>query len=792
MIPGLDLYNQFILWRPEKTPEGKINKIPCDTSGWPINPHNPAAWNSAAIAGQAAASAAAHLNMGIGFVFTENDPFFFLDIDHAWNGSGEWSELARAMFDRFKGCAIERSQSGAGAHIFGIGRPPEGAKKKNTAAGVELYYQGRFVALTGHGLEGSALTDAQAAVDATVAEFFASEPAAGGGVEILPADWNRGPDPDWRGPEDDQALIARMTARISAAAAFGQVASPAELWRADAAALGRAYPHPSRPYDASGADLALACHLAYWTGRDPARMERIFNLSALARDKWRDRPDYRVMTILKACNLTQSTAGSGFWAAPTDPPAPAAGAITAPAGDAGPAGSLPATHRAGAQILTLREQENLFRGCVYIREAHRVYTPDGSLLRPDQFRAAFGGYTFVMDALNDRTSRNAWEAFTENQGIFFPRVHNLCFRPERTPGEILHEEGRDLINIYTPIETPATPGDPAPFLDHLARILPEARDREILIAYLAALVQFPGVKFQWAPLIQGMEGNGKSLIIRAMAEAIGHRYTHLPNAADIHNKFNAWIEGRLFIGVEEVYTQERQEALESLKPLITNDRVEVQGKGLDQRTGDNRANFILCSNHKDAIRKTATDRRYCVFYTAQQRAGDLERHGLTGAYFPRLYAWLKGGGFAIVTHYLRTYQIPDALNPAGMAHRAPATSSTDEALAMGLGGLEQEILEAVEEGRAGFRGGWISSAALDRLLEDRRSGIRRISHSKRRDLLAGLGYCPHPGLPDGRAAVPVTAEGNSRPRLFIRSGSDLAAEIDPTWAYQIAQGYPTF
>src|SRR3546814_2632418 len=49
-------------------------------------------------------------------------------------------------------------------------------------------------------------------------------------------------------------------------------------------------------------------------------------------------------------------------------------------------------------------------------------------------------------------------------------------------------------------------------------------------------------------------------------------------------------------------------------------RVEIQAKGQDQVTGDNRANFILTSNHKDAIVKTVNDRRYCVLFTAQQRS----------------------------------------------------------------------------------------------------------------------------------------------------------------------------
>lgn len=52
--------------------------------------------------------------------------------------------------------------------------------------------------------------------------------------------------------------------------------------------------------DESRADMALMMHLAWWTDRDPARMERVFGRSMLARrEKWK-RHDYRERTIRRA------------------------------------------------------------------------------------------------------------------------------------------------------------------------------------------------------------------------------------------------------------------------------------------------------------------------------------------------------------------------------------------------------------------------------------------------------------------------------------------------------------
>ena len=56
--------------------------------------------------------------------------------------------------------------------------------------------------------------------------------------------------------------------------------------------------------DHSKADYALSKHLAYILGDDPSAIDRLFRQSALMRDKWADRADYRDATISKAIGST--------------------------------------------------------------------------------------------------------------------------------------------------------------------------------------------------------------------------------------------------------------------------------------------------------------------------------------------------------------------------------------------------------------------------------------------------------------------------------------------------------
>lgn len=778
-LQALGAFAQFMLWKGVPNGKGGTNKFPVDPRTLQVaNAHDPSIW----LPQEKAVALHQATGLGVGFVFTKADPFFFLDIDKCYDETAKsWSPLALELLSRFDGAGVEVSQSGKGLHIFGTGTcPPHGCK--NIALGLELYTEGRFVALTGTTTGGDAALDCGDRLPALVRDYFPQT------ATLAPSEWSYEPVPEWAGPEDDAQLIELMLgAKTSAASAFGGRASVRDLWEANEQALADTYPDTEgdRAWDGSSADMALCSHLAFYTGKDCERIERLFNLSGLVRDKWEERDDYRHRTILGAISLCQNVYGEKpktdpMNATPVEPVAPMAAphsSATPPAAPTAP--QAPAVEvmghdatvamREGFQYLALDQQRRHFAGCVYIQDIHRVFTPEGCKLKPEQFKTTYGGYVFALDAMNDKVTKNAWEAFTESQGIKFPKAHRLCFRPDLPAGSVVPYEGLTGANSYVPIPIKRVKGDVSPFLDHLAKLLPVEHDRAILLAYMAACVQHPGVKFQWTPLMQGMEGNGKTLLATCLAEAIGHRYTHIQAAQDLGNQFNAWVQDNMLVVVEEVHVSDRREMLDALKPLITNARVGVQGKGVDQSTGDNCANFFMFSNHKDAILKTRTDRRFCVFYTAQQEPEDMEAAGMGGDYFTRFWDWARqDDGFAKITEFFHTYDIPAELNPARACHRAPATSSTAEAVALSIGGVEQEILEAIEEGRTGFAGGWISSMAFDRFLAERRND-KRVPQNKRKGVLRALGYEPHPGLPDGRANSVVALDGG-KPRLYVRSG----------------------
>jgi len=762
-LAPLGAFNQFILWI-----MAGDKKLPIDyRTGEVADAHDPNVWLTA---DEAIAVSQAY-GAGVGFVFTGKDPFFFLDIDKCLEPDGvTWSPLAMDLLSRLPGAAVEVSQSGRGLHIFGTGTPPSGHANKNISLGIELYTKERFVALTGTNAIGSADTVCDAYLPYLTALYFPPREIVG------VTEWTDSPVPEWNGPKDDEELIAKMLKAGGASAAFGGKATFKDLWIANEDALSVAYPDTEgqRTYDGSSADAALAQHLAFWTGKDCERMDRLMRRSALVRDKW-EREDYLRRTIIRSVSMQKEVYGT------KEKP------VKVPIESASSAMVKEAQIVSGYQYLHASLQIEFFKGCVYIQDSHRVLVPNGALLKSEQFNATYGGYVFQLDETGDKTTRKAWEAFTESQVVRYPKAESACFRPDLQPGGIVEIDGRTLVNTYVPIMTPSLQGDPGPFLTHLRKLLPDTRDQEILLSYMAACVQYKGVKFQWTPLIQGAEGNGKTLLTRCVAAAIGDKYTHFPPANEITEKFNAWLFDKLFIGVEDVYVADhKKEVIEVLKPMITNNKLAKRAMQMDQVTADVCANFMLNSNHKDAIRKTRTDRRFAVFYTAQQTEEDIVRDGMDGDYFPKLYAWLRSGGYAIVHAYLGTYQIKDEFNPATNCMRAPITSSTAEAIMSSVGSVEQIIIGAIEEGRVGFAGGWVSSVAVERLLQETRNAAK-IPHNKRRELMQSLGYDWHPALHDGRVNNPILLDENKKPRLFVKNGSILAKNL--TTAAEVQKHY---
>jgi len=285
----------WVCWRLEPDDEGRLAKVP-HVARDGRNPHRddghyhaastrPKTWRSFDEALQHAPRFD-----GIGIMFA--DGLCGVDLDHCRDPkTGELEPWARVAVEEL-GSYTEASPSGTGVHVLLLADLPPGRRRKGS---VEVYGPGspRFFTLTGAHLAGTPTTvqdrnDELAAFHARVlGESRRPTVASCPSTPSAPISF------------DDEILLAKARG-ASNGAKFVALFDRGET---------TAYSHPNK--DGTGndgrseADLALACHLSFWACGNPARIDRLFRMSALYRSKW-ERPDYREQTIQQALQMVSA------------------------------------------------------------------------------------------------------------------------------------------------------------------------------------------------------------------------------------------------------------------------------------------------------------------------------------------------------------------------------------------------------------------------------------------------------------------------------------------------------
>jgi len=263
-------YPQWVAWRYEER-DRKRTKVPYNAkSGQRASSTDPNTWSTF---GAAAAVVAKYA--GLGFVLTAKDPFVGIDLDHCRNAeTGAVEPWAQQIIDNVASYT-EVTPSKTGIRIFVRGSLPPGGRKRGN---VEMYSTARYLTVTGDHLLGTPTTveERTAEIAALHTRIFPnSNPSTSGRRPVIPVDLA------------DAELIERAH-RTAKGKKF------ARLW------AGRI-----EEASHSEADLALCRMLAFWTGRDPARMDWLFRSSGLFRPKWDERhaangSTYGQLTIAKA------------------------------------------------------------------------------------------------------------------------------------------------------------------------------------------------------------------------------------------------------------------------------------------------------------------------------------------------------------------------------------------------------------------------------------------------------------------------------------------------------------
>jgi putative DNA primase/helicase len=271
---------QWVCWKAKPGKNGKIDKVPFDPkTGRAASSTDPATWGVFEQAVATSKNGGGYA--GIGFVLN-GGPYVGVDLDDCRNPeTGDIQAWAWEIAQKLN-TYTEISPSGKGLRMFLKGELKNPGRRKGK---IECYVTGRFLTVTGHRVEGTpaAVMDRQQEILAFHESVF--------GKQKPPAK-KQPPTQQATGLLSDDDIIAR--------AKPGKDKVLARLWAGDISG------YPSQ----SEADQALCNKLAFYTGKDPEQMDRLFRQSGLYRQKW-EREDYRTQTIEDAMEYVQEVYTGG-------------------------------------------------------------------------------------------------------------------------------------------------------------------------------------------------------------------------------------------------------------------------------------------------------------------------------------------------------------------------------------------------------------------------------------------------------------------------------------------------
>lgn len=798
-LGGMLAIPQFFVWRLVwSATENKFHKTPCypDGSEYRMDASLPTNWHTYSEAVAIIESLKGNgVQYALGFYLTPDCGYWFFDLDGCLNpATGELSAEANYAMQALPGAACEWSSSGRGLHFFGRGLvPPHGCTYK--AANLEFYTEGRGIAfgLTGMAT-GCADTDHTNAIGIICAHWFPPAP------EVV---HGSGPRPEWRGPTDDGELLRRAMASGSVASKLGYKASFADLWQRNVPVLAKSFPpeNDGKEFGESEADGALAMQLAFWTGCDADRIERLMLQSALKRDKWDKRVHetyLRELTIARACasvsrvlideekvqkldvsvTAEQLVAMEDWIGRVVNAEESELRNVVVPAIAADrtiemldrerlallikerlAVFQIPATIGQCRKMVSMQAVESVETdvGIPTFATQH-LYIENGDLFfdietATEKTYATFrANYNRQMPSKANGDKEDAAKWCLERWGM--NTVFDTMYVPCNPP--IFTYQGRRHANLYTPASLPPlseyTQGGLAgirTFAMLLERFCGYRQDvYAMILAWMAFNTQNPGVKVRWSPILKGIPGDGKSLLTSVLAGAMGERNVSSVGPSVVMNQggFTDWAHGACVIAMEELKMdgKNRYAMANAFKDNVTNSRITINRKGRGLLPIINISNFIAYTNFADAVPLEDNDRRWFVVFSPYNKISDvLAANGLASV--DELGRAFDVVWNAVHNHpgelrkWLLEMPVPEWFKPNG---HAPDTPEKARMRASGEDETHAIARQVIATGAHGVCAEAVSSACLSKAIERvyLTEGLEIPKTTKLTKMLTDLGY----------------------------------------------------
>lgn len=287
---------------------------------------------------------------------------------------------------------------------------------------------------------------------------------------------------------------------------------------------------------------------------------------------------------------------------------------------------------------------------------------------------------------------------------------------------------------------------------HSERLLGEEYSK-ILLSFFAYLVQNPGKKIGWVPVIQGAPGVGKTLLINALARCcLGNANYHSVGCDEITREHTGWAVGKLLVIIPELKIDWKVDKMimERLKPIITDPYFRYSEKYRVSQNVPNRLNLIATTNYENPIPLDSDDRRYCIMFSKVTSVAEMiESIGIHNHFDKLVYITKCDDALA---GEIRKYFLEYPIDPIFTLDKLPELNDNKQSYLQGLISLNSANEYYLELIKAAYKDYFIPYIDSEYLIdyhdnhfnkEDFNFYIRNLSNRKLNSILKTFGYRPY-------------------------------------------------
>lgn len=354
---------------------------------------------------------------------------------------------------------------------------------------------------------------------------------------------------------------------------------------------------------------------------------------------------------------------------------------------------------------TQRAEPAWAKGVLYVSNTREFYRRrTGEKYKTDAFNAVYGRWLLPKeDDLKNPTPASLCKPTVEPADyalnhLKLTTVTDFAYDPSQPTEMFFIEKGIKWVNTYNPTYPEPDPRHAAAagehLLRHLTNLIGEPEYRRVLTDFMAFIVQFPGRKIRWAPMVQGAEGCGKTLLGEMLKAVLGSEHVKTIDGTAVVSGWNEWATGYQMVVLEEVRVQgtNRYDIMNRMKAWITNDEIPINEKFRNNRDIRNITNYMMFSNFHDALALTANNRRYFVVKSPLQTKSQVQALG--DEYFDTLFGFIEQhpGG---MRSFLADWEISADFRPDGHAPQTKyATEMVQDSASDLIAAVRRLLLEA--------------------------------------------------------------------------------------------------